>query len=104
MRRIDVLGLGLGVFLAGGALFLVLQALGLDGIQAGIWSQVAMVAGLLAWLFTYLFRVVTHKMTLNEQLEAYESAVLEKRLEELSPEELATLQQRLETDSPSSSS
>ncbi|MFM7529480.1 MAG: DUF3007 family protein, partial [Nodosilinea sp.] len=47
MRRIDVLGLGLGVFLAGGALFLVLQALGLDGIQAGIWSQVAMVAGLL---------------------------------------------------------
>jgi len=102
MRRIDVLVLGLGIFLGGGVVFLALQGLGLDGIQAGIWSQVVMVAGLLVWLATYLFRVVTHRMTLNQQLEAYESAVLEKRLEELSPEELASLQQRLEGDSPSS--
>jgi membrane protein implicated in regulation of membrane protease activity len=102
MRRIDVLVLGLGIFLGGGVAFLALQGLGLDGIQAGIWSQVVMVAGLLVWLATYLFRVVTHRMTLNQQLEAYESAVLEKRLEELSPEELASLQQRLEGDSPSS--
>jgi hypothetical protein len=96
MRRIDVFGIGLGVFLAGGGLFLAFQLLGLDGISAGIWSQTVMVGGIVGWLLTYLFRVVTHKMTLNQQLDDYETAVLQKRLEELSPEELAALQAKLD--------
>ncbi|MFH7241864.1 MAG: DUF3007 family protein [Spirulina sp.] len=96
MRRIDVFGIGLGVFLAGGGLFLAFRLLGLDGISAGIWSQTVMVGGIVGWLLTYLFRVVSHKMTLNQQLDDYETAVLQKRLEELSPEELAALQAKLD--------
>ena len=100
MRRIDVLGIGIGVFLAGGGLFLGFRLAGLDGISAGIWSQAVMVGGIVGWLLTYLFRVVTHKMTLNQQLDDYELAVLQKRLEELSPEEIAALQTQLEEENP----
>ena len=35
MRRIDALGIGLGVFVAAGLVYLALQILGLDGINAG---------------------------------------------------------------------
>ncbi|NMF83674.1 DUF3007 family protein [Nodosilinea sp. P-1105] len=100
MRRIDIIGIGIGIFLAGGALFLGFRLLGLDGLSAGIWSQAVMVGGLVGWLLTYLFRVVTHNMTLNQQLDDYETAVLQKRLDELSPEELAALQKDVGTDSP----
>lgn len=98
MRRIDVLGIGLGVFLAGGGLFLAFRLAGLDGISAGIWSQVVMVGGIVGWLLSYLFRVVTHNMTLNQQLDDYETAVLQKRLDELDPEALAALQAKLDGD------
>jgi len=96
VRRIDVIGIGLAVTLVGGGLYVALQLLGLDGLSAGIWSQVLMVAGLVGWLASYLLRVVTQSMTLNQQLQDYEDAVLEKRLEELTPEELAALQQDVE--------
>lgn len=98
MRRIDVLGIGLGVFLAGGTLFLGFRLTGLDGISAGIWSQAVMVGGVVGWLATYLLRVVSHKMTFNQQLDDYESAVLQKRLDELTPEQLAKLQAKLESE------
>jgi hypothetical protein len=101
VRRIDVLGIGLGVFLAGGGLFLGFRLLGLDGISAGIWSQVIMVGGVVGWLLTYLFRVVTGSMTLNQQLDDYEEAVLKQRLEELTPEQIAALQEELESESSS---
>lgn len=90
------MGIGLGVFLAGGGLFLAFRLAGLDGISAGIWSQAVMVGGIVGWLLSYLFRVVTHNMTLNQQIDDYETAVLQKRLEELSPEELAALQTKLD--------
>lgn len=99
MRRIDVLGIGFGVFLAGGGLFLAFRLLGLDGISAGIWSQVVMVGGLVGWLATYLLRVVTGSMTFNQQLDDYEDAVLQQRLQELSPEQLAALQEKLDSES-----
>ena len=99
MRRIDVFGIGLGVFLAGGGIFLAFRLVVLDGLSAGIWSQAVMVGGIVGWLLTYLFRVVTNTMTLKQQLNDYETAVLEKRLEELSPEELATLQAKLDQES-----
>lgn len=98
MRRIDVIAIGVGIFLAGGGLFLGLRLFGLDGINAGIWSQVVMVGGLVAWLASYLLRVVTHNMTLNQQMEDYESAVLQRRLDELSPEQLTALQDKLDEE------
>ena len=96
MRRIDVLGIGLGVFVAAGLVYVALQLFGFDGISAGIWTQTALVIGLVAWSLSYLMRVGGKKMTYNQQLKDYESAVMQKRLEEMSPEELAQLQQEIE--------
>ncbi|MEM6437956.1 MAG: DUF3007 family protein [Cyanobacteria bacterium P01_D01_bin.115] len=113
MRRIDVIGIGFGIFLLGGGLYVGFRLAGLDGLSAGVWSQVIFVGGILGWVGTYLFRVVTGKMTYGEQLKDYEEAVLQKRLDEMSPEQWAELQAKLEADqtaeseaesSPSSSS
>lgn len=98
MRRIDVIGIGLGVFVAGGLLYAVFALAGLDGLSAGIWSQVVLVAGLLGWTATYLSRALGKKMTYHQQLEDYEDAVLQKRLDEMSPEELAKLQAEVEEE------
>lgn len=96
MRRIDVLGIGLGVFVAAGLVYLALQLFGLNSINAGIWTQTVLVVLLIGWSLTYLFRVGTKNMTYNQQLKDYEEAVMRKRLEEMSPEELAQLQQEIE--------
>jgi hypothetical protein len=92
MRRIDALGITLGAFALGGITYLVLQLAGLDNLEAGIWSQTLLIGGLVGWLLTYLFRVGTKNMTYNQQMKNYEDAVLQKRLEEMTPEELAKLQ------------
>lgn len=101
MRRIDVLSLGLGVFVCAGLVYLALQLFGLDSINAGIWTQAALVVLLIGWSLTYLFRVGSKNMTYNQQLKDYEEAVMEKRLAEMSPEELAQLQQEIEQDKES---
>lgn len=98
MRRIDVIGIGIGVFAVGGIAYWILQALGLDSLEAGVWSQLLLVGGLVGWLLTYLFRAVTHNMTYNQQLRDYEDAVLQKRLDEMTPEELAQLQAEVEAE------
>ncbi|OCR01670.1 hypothetical protein BCD67_13670 [Oscillatoriales cyanobacterium USR001] len=98
MRRIDVIGISLGIFAAGGVAYLLLQFAGLDSINAGIWSQVFLVGGLIGWLLTYLFRALTKNMTYSQQLKDYEAAVLQKRLDELTPEELAKIQAEIEQE------
>jgi hypothetical protein len=98
MRRIDAIGIGLGIFSAGGLVYLLLQLAGLDSLNAGIWSQALLVGGLVGWLLTYLFRAVSHNMTYHKQREQYEEAYLQKRLEELSPEELAKIQAEIEQE------
>lgn len=98
MRRIDVIGIGIGVFAAGGIIYIILKVAGLDSLNAGIWSQVIFIGGLLGWVITYLTRVVTQNMTYNQQLQDYEDAVLKKRLEEMSPEELEKLQAEVEAE------
>ena len=98
MRRIDVLALGVGVFIAGGCIYVLLRVVGFDSLNAGIWSQVIFVLGLIGWLLSYLLRVFTGKMTYNQQLDDYETNVLQKRLEELSPEELAALQAEIDQE------
>lgn len=103
MRRIDVIGIGLGVFVAGGGVYLALSLAGLDGISAGIWSQVIFTGGLVGWVLTYLTRVFSKKMTYNQQLKDYEDAVLQKRLDEMSDEELVQLQAELEAEKKSQS-
>ena len=98
MRRIDVIYIGLAIFAAGGGIYLLLQTFGLNGINAGIWSQVLLVGGLLVWVATYVGRALTQNMTYNQQLKDYEDAVLQKRLDELTPEELEKLQAEVEAE------
>ena len=98
MRRIDALAITLGVFIAGGLVYFVFQAVGFDSVDAGIWTQALLVVGLIGWSLTYLFRVGTKSMTYNQQLKDYEEAVMQKRLEEMSPEELAKLQAEIEAE------
>ncbi|MBH8562613.1 DUF3007 family protein [Nostoc sp. CENA67] len=98
MRRIDAIGIGLGVFIAGGLAYVGLQLVGLDGQQAGIWSQVLLVSGLIGWLATYAFRAVGKKMTYHQQREQYEQTFFQKRLEELTPEELEKIQAEIEQE------
>ena len=98
MRRIDAIGISLGMFVAGGLAYLTLQWVGLDSMNAGIWSQVLLVSALVVWVFSYLTRVLSKDMTYDQQLRAYEEAVLQKRLEELTPEELASMQAEIERE------
>ena len=98
MRRIDVIGVGLAVFGAGGLLYIVLLAVGLDKTSAGIWAEAGLVVGIVIWLLTYLLRVLTRNMTYNQQVKDYEDAVLQKRLDAMSPEELAKLQAEIEQE------
>lgn len=98
MRKIDAIGIGLGVFAAGGIAYIILQVAGLDSLEAGIWSQVLLVGGLIGWVGTYVYRAVGKKMTYHQQRKEYEEAFLRKRLEELSPEELAKLQAEIEEE------
>lgn len=98
MRRIDAIGIGIIIFLAGGFVYLLFQWVGFDSTSAGIWSQAVLVGGLILWLLTYLFRVGTKTMTYNQQWKEYEDAVLQKRLEEMTPEELAQLQSEVEEE------
>jgi len=98
MRRIDAIAIGVAIFLFGGVAYGLLQVVGLDSTQAGIWSQAALVLGLLVWLLTYLIRVGNKNMTYNQQRNEYEEAILSKRLAEMTPEELAKLQAEIEIE------
>ncbi len=98
MRRIDVFLIGIGLFVGGGALYAGFQAAGLDGLDAGIWAQGVLVVGLVGWLLTYLTRALTKNMTYNQQLKDYEDAVLQKRLDEMTPAQLEQLQAEIEQE------
>lgn len=101
MRRIDAIGIVLGVFVAGGLLYFAFQQFGINSQSAGIWTQALLVAGLIGWLLTYVLRAVGNKMTYHEQRERYEEAYFSKRLEELTPEELEQIQAEIEQDKQS---
>jgi Protein of unknown function (DUF3007) len=92
MRRIDALLITLVVFGAGGLGYVVLQAVGLDNISAGIWSQLVLILVILGWSATYLFRVSNRNMTYDQQRADYENAILQQRLDAMTPEEISQLQ------------
>ncbi len=92
MRRIDAIAITFGAFLGGGVIYFAFKLAGVDSLTAGVWSQVVLISGLMGWVATYLFRATTQTMTYNQQMRDYEDAVLQKRLDEMSPEEIAKLQ------------
>ncbi|GFR44737.1 hypothetical protein Agub_g6065 [Astrephomene gubernaculifera] len=87
-----LLGLGFGLY--GG-----LQAAGLDAGQAGNWVQLLIFLGIcVGWVSTYIYRVATKQMTYVKQLEAYEEAVIRRRVDEMTEAELAALAEEVEAE------
>lgn len=92
MRRIDALGIGLGFFLSGGVIYGILLAIGVESQKAGIWTQAFLIGGVILWLLTYVFRVLTHDMTYHQQIKDYEEKMIEQRWAKMTPEERDKLQ------------
>lgn len=71
---------------------LLVQYSGIDSIRVGQIFIVGYVGiGTVAWTLSYVLRVATKDTTYAQQLKDYESAVLEKRLEELDESEIEAL-------------
>ena len=105
MTRLKVLQIGLGVFALGGLGYSVLRDIGFQGSSAGIASEALLVLIVLGWTGSYLFRVVTGKMTFMEQRRRYRKAYeelttseLQARFEALPEDEQIRLMKEIEND------
>jgi hypothetical protein len=98
VTRGAVLLSGLAVFALGGAGYLAFQWGGFDGFTPGIAASAFLMLIVLVWTGSYLFRVVSGRMTYMEQRRRYRAAYdaatdaeLQARFEALSPEEQSRL-------------
>lgn len=98
MTRGSVLLAGLAVFLLGGVGYGAFRWGGFEGFSPGIAASALLMVVVLLWTGSYLFRVVSGRMTYMEQRRRYRAAYdaateaeVQARFEALSPEE----QQRL---------
>lgn len=88
----------IGIVLPWG-LYTLLVSSGMDPIQAGQIFIVGYVGlGTIAWTLSYVLRVATKDTTYAQQLKDYETAVLEKRLEELDESEIEALMAEVEKE------
>ncbi len=94
MTRAGVLKLGLGLLLAGGMGYWLFEALGLEGFSAGIAAEALLVVVVVIWTSSYLFRVVTGRMTYMQQRRRYRSGYdeltsqqLQDRFDAMTPEQ-----------------
>ncbi len=109
MTRIKVLQLGFAVLALGGIGYIAFRSFGLNGISAGIASESILFAAVIVWTFSYLFRVVTGKMTFMEQrrryIKAYEECTdteLQQRFDNLSEQEQQLILQETQKEKNSS--
>lgn len=98
MTRLKVILLGLLVLVLGGVGYGAFSAAGFQDASAGIAAEAVLIVIVIIWTGSYLFRVVTGKMTFMEQRRRYRQAYDEvtdaellARFDALSPEQ----QQRL---------
>ena len=98
MTRAGVLKLGLGLLLAGGLGYWMFEALGLEGFSAGIAAEALLVVVVVVWTSSYLFRVVTGRMTSMQQRRRYRSGYdeltaqqLQERFDAMTPEQQQAL-------------
>ena len=105
MTRAGVLKLGLGLLAAGGLGCWLFKALGLEGFSAGIAAEALLVVVVVVWTSSYLFRVVTGRMTYMQQRRRYRSEYdqltaqqLQERFDALSPEEQEALMASISAD------
>ena len=74
MTRAKVLQLGLLVLSLGAIGFLGFRFIGFDEASAGIAAEAVLISLILIWTGSYIFRVVTGKMTFSEQRKRYREA------------------------------
>ena len=105
MTRAGVLKLGLGLLATGGLGYWLFEALGLKGFSAGIAAEALLVVVVVVWTSSYLFRVVTGRMTYMQQRKRYRSEYdqltaqqLQERFDALSPEEQEALMASIAED------
>ena len=105
MTRAGVLKLGLGLLATGGVGDWLFEALGLEGFSAGIAAEALLVVVVVVWTSSYLFRVVTGRMTYMQQRRRYRSEYdqltaqqLQERFDALSPEEQEALMTSIAED------
>eukprot|EP00193_Tetraselmis_chui_P017841 CAMPEP_0177772056 /NCGR_PEP_ID=MMETSP0491_2-20121128/11991_1 /TAXON_ID=63592 /ORGANISM="Tetraselmis chuii, Strain PLY429" /LENGTH=195 /DNA_ID=CAMNT_0019289785 /DNA_START=79 /DNA_END=666 /DNA_ORIENTATION=+ len=97
--RKDVILIGLGFLALGYGMYYGLQATGMEPGIAGNWVQLVVILGMMiGWVSTYLFRVANKEMTYVKQLEDYETAVMQKRMEEMPEADLEKMLEELESD------
>ena len=85
MTRAQVIQLGLGALFLGAVGYSFFSFIGFEGASAGIASEAVLIGIVLLWTLSYLFRVVTGKMTFMEQRKRYRKAY-----EKITEEELQT--------------
>ncbi|MCT0200290.1 DUF3007 family protein [Synechococcus sp. CS-1325] len=92
MTRGQSLLLGLGVFALGGLGYAGFRLAGFEASSAGIAAEAVLILGVVAWTASYLFRVVTGRMSFMEQRRQYRAAYdqqttdsLQKQFDALSP-------------------
>jgi len=105
LTRAGVLKLGLGLLATGGLGYWLFEALGLEGFSAGIAAEALLVVVVVVWTSSYLFRVVTGRMTYMQQRRRYRSEYdqltaqqLQERFDALSPEEQEALMTSIAED------
>ncbi|KAI8475735.1 MAG: hypothetical protein J3K34DRAFT_29041 [Monoraphidium minutum] len=87
--RKDIFLIGGGLIGLGYAMYYGLQATGMEPGIAGNWVQAIIFLGIcVGYISTYLYRVATKQMTYAKQLEMYEEAVIQKRMEEMTEAEV----------------
>ena len=105
MTRANVLQIGLALLALGAIGYSFFLTIGFEGASAGIAAESILILVVFAWTGTYLYRVVSCKMTFIEQRkryrEAYEkmtTAELKSRFESLSEEDQIRLIKEVEGD------
>ncbi|MGC6482856.1 MAG: DUF3007 family protein [Synechococcus sp.] len=102
MNRLNVLLIGLVVLVLGCVGYGAFRAAGFEDASAGIAAEAVLIVIVVVWTGSYLFRVVTGKMTYMEQRRRYRTgydqvtdAELLARFESLSPAEQQKLLEQL---------
>ncbi len=105
MTRANVLFFGLLTLLLGAVGYGAFRVIGLEDASAGIAAESILILIVFGWTCSYLLRVVTGKMTFNEQRKRYReeyekvtTAELERRFQSMSDEQRTTLLAELEKE------
>jgi hypothetical protein len=98
VTRGQALLVGLAILALGGSGFAIFKATGFEGFSAGIGASALLMVVVLAWTGSYLFRVISGRMTYMEQRRRYRAtydartdAELLARFDAMTPEEQANL-------------